>query len=99
MLKFPLCCSELSLESKILAFAAPLTTYISQTKRKIVLGRSDSIKVSAAKSGNFSLGSIFKSCETCGAKGAIDCPGCKVKIRRTEIFLRGGNVSNVKDSV
>ncbi|ESQ34532.1 hypothetical protein EUTSA_v10009125mg [Eutrema salsugineum] len=77
MLKFPLCCSELSLESKILAFAAPLTTYISQTKRKIVLGRSDSIKVSAAKSGNFSLGSIFKSCETCGAKGAIDCPGCK----------------------
>ncbi|KAG7647237.1 Heat shock protein DnaJ cysteine-rich domain superfamily [Arabidopsis thaliana x Arabidopsis arenosa] len=20
---------------------------------------------------------IFKSCETCGAKGAIECPGCK----------------------
>ncbi|CAH8253228.1 unnamed protein product [Arabidopsis lyrata] len=66
MLKFPLCCSELSLEPKVLAF-----------ERQLVSGRRDSIKVSAGKIGNFSLGSIFKSCETCGAKGAIECPGCK----------------------
>ncbi|CAN6896587.1 unnamed protein product [Brassica oleracea var. botrytis] len=76
MLTFPLCGCELSSESKTLAFAAPLIS-ISHTKRQIVLGRRDSVKVPAAKSGNFSLGSIFKSCDTCGAKGAIECPGCK----------------------
>ncbi|KAL1224471.1 hypothetical protein V5N11_021045 [Cardamine amara subsp. amara] len=77
MLKFPLyCCSELSLESKVLDVAAPWIS-IAQTKRHTVSGRRDSIKVYAAKNGNFSLGSIFKSCETCGAKGAIECPGCK----------------------
>ncbi|MED6167934.1 hypothetical protein PIB30_007247 [Stylosanthes scabra] len=31
----------------------------------------------AAKSGGFSLNSVFKSCETCRGKGAIECPGCK----------------------
>ncbi|XP_056857263.1 uncharacterized protein LOC130506606 isoform X1 [Raphanus sativus] len=89
MLTFPLCGCELSSESKTLAFAAPLVS-ISHTKRQIVLGRRDSVKVTAAKSGNFSLGSIFKSCDTCGAKGAIECPGCKVEIRRMGIFSRGG---------
>ncbi|KAJ0247647.1 hypothetical protein HA466_0160810 [Hirschfeldia incana] len=76
MLTFPLCGCDLSSESKTLAFAAPLIS-ITHTKRQIVLGRRDSVKVSASKSGNFSLGSIFKSCDTCGAKGAIECPGCK----------------------
>ncbi|XP_048593998.1 uncharacterized protein LOC106434188 isoform X2 [Brassica napus] len=76
MLTFPLCGCELSSESKTLGFAASLIS-ISQTRRQIVLGRRDSVKVSAAKSGNFSLGSIFKSCDTYGAKGAIECPGCK----------------------
>lgn len=47
MLKFPLCCSELSLEPKILAFESQL-----------VSGRRDTIKVSAGKIGNFSLGSV-----------------------------------------
>ncbi|KAL0651842.1 hypothetical protein Bca4012_094533 [Brassica carinata] len=94
MLTFPLCGCELSSESKTLAFAAPLIS-ISHTKRQIVLGRRDSVKVPAAKSGNFSLGSffkvvrvcdenkqIFKSCDTCGAKGAIECPGCKCETRK-----------------
>ncbi|XP_028805727.1 protein PHOTOSYSTEM I ASSEMBLY 2, chloroplastic-like [Neltuma alba] len=31
----------------------------------------------AAKSGGFSLNSIFKRCQTCGGQGAIECPGCK----------------------
>lgn len=57
MLKFPLCCSELSFDPKILVFAAPPIS-ISHTKRQIVPGRGDSIKVSAAKIGNFSLGSV-----------------------------------------
>ncbi|CAA7027231.1 unnamed protein product [Microthlaspi erraticum] len=70
MLKSPLCCRELS------AFAAPPFS-LSQSKRQIVTERCDSFQVSAAKTGNFSLGSIFKNCETCGSKGAIDCPGCK----------------------
>lgn len=60
MLTFPLCGCELSSESKTLAFAAPLVS-ISHTKRQIVLGRRDSVKVSAAKSGNFSLGSVRTS--------------------------------------
>ncbi|CAH8382982.1 unnamed protein product [Eruca vesicaria subsp. sativa] len=86
MLTFPLYGCELSSESKILAFAAPLLS-ISHTKRQVVLGRCDSIKVSAAKSGNFSLGSIFKSCDTCGAKGAIECPGCKVSYLCIHFFF------------
>ncbi|KAK4256238.1 hypothetical protein QN277_009130 [Acacia crassicarpa] len=31
----------------------------------------------AAKSGGFSLNSIFKRCQTCGGQGAIECPGCQ----------------------
>ncbi|CAN8304422.1 unnamed protein product [Cochlearia groenlandica] len=70
------CCCELSLEHKILAFAFANIS-ISHTKTQFVPGRGGSIKVSAAKTGNFSLGSIFKNCDTCGSKGAIECPGCK----------------------
>ncbi|KAK4792585.1 hypothetical protein SAY86_023020 [Trapa natans] len=35
------------------------------------------VTVFAAKSGGFPLNSIFKKCETCNGKRAIECPGCK----------------------
>ncbi|GMN27081.1 hypothetical protein TIFTF001_047859 [Ficus carica] len=40
-------------------------------------GRRRATAVFAAKSGGYSLNSMFKRCETCGGKGAIECPGCK----------------------
>ncbi|GKV35232.1 hypothetical protein SLEP1_g43533 [Rubroshorea leprosula] len=36
------------------------------------------VSVFASKSGGFSLNPILKRCQTCGGKGAIECPGCKV---------------------
>ena len=95
MLKFPLCCSELSLEPKILAFESQL-----------VSGRRDTIKVSAGKIGNFSLGSVYinrysKVVRLVEPKEQLNVPVAReqVKIRRTEICLRGGNVLIVKDLV
>ncbi|GLU06733.1 hypothetical protein SLE2022_237330 [Rubroshorea leprosula] len=35
------------------------------------------VSVFASKSGGFSLNPILKRCQTCGGKGAIECPGCK----------------------
>ncbi|CAK9137123.1 unnamed protein product [Ilex paraguariensis] len=34
-------------------------------------------RICAAKSGGFSPKTATKSCQTCGGKGAIECPGCK----------------------
>ncbi|XP_027355398.1 protein PHOTOSYSTEM I ASSEMBLY 2, chloroplastic isoform X1 [Abrus precatorius] len=43
----------------------------------IVRRRHSTVTAFAAKSGGFSLNSILKNCQTCGGKGAIECPGCK----------------------
>ncbi|XP_014633804.1 uncharacterized protein LOC114422668 isoform X2 [Glycine soja] len=59
----------------------------------------------ASKSGGgFSLNSLLKSCKSCGGKGAIECPGFilelgrgRERIKRTEIYLNGGNVLIAKD--
>uniref|UniRef100_I1KW92 Uncharacterized protein n=1 Tax=Glycine max TaxID=3847 RepID=I1KW92_SOYBN len=45
----------------------------------------------ASKSGGgFSLNSLLKSCKSCGGKGAIECPGCKVPCH--EIHFQGSVV-------
>ncbi|XP_027355399.1 uncharacterized protein LOC113865195 isoform X2 [Abrus precatorius] len=59
----------------------------------IVRRRHSTVTAFAAKSGGFSLNSILKNCQTCGGKGAIECPGCKLL---TSIGL---DVLTVKDLV
>ncbi|XP_010534103.1 PREDICTED: uncharacterized protein LOC104809734 isoform X2 [Tarenaya hassleriana] len=69
MARLPLC-GNLQMEGRDVIFhASPFPPSVSR--------RSHSLAVSAANLGNFSLDSIFKSCKTCGGKGAIECPGCK----------------------
>ncbi|KAJ8759542.1 hypothetical protein K2173_007164 [Erythroxylum novogranatense] len=52
--------------------------------------KAGTVTVFAAKSGGFSMNSMLKGCQKCGGKGAIECPGCKGKIRRMGISLSVG---------
>ncbi|XP_065019686.1 uncharacterized protein LOC103995951 isoform X2 [Musa acuminata AAA Group] len=37
--------------------------------------------LSASKSGAVSVKPVSKGCQKCGGKGAIECPGCKVRLQ------------------
>uniref|UniRef100_A0A5B7B9D8 Uncharacterized protein n=1 Tax=Davidia involucrata TaxID=16924 RepID=A0A5B7B9D8_DAVIN len=72
MAKLSLSCNWMTLP------ALPIHPQFNQSACKIgEQQRGSTFTAFVAKSGGFSLNSVFKRCQKCGGQGAIECPGCK----------------------
>ncbi|GAB4844796.1 hypothetical protein Ancab_038183 [Ancistrocladus abbreviatus] len=71
--------AELSVVSKLkTARTLPAHKLFNLAANKVNLHKPPNrFAVFAAKFGGISLNSVFKRCQTCNGKGAIECPGCK----------------------